>query len=160
MEEIFAQNRSLIIFLHVISGVVWVGGMIAMRYAAHQSFMLIADPKQRLEHIAYALKRLFSIVLPFVVLLFVTAFFMIKGYSLHKIDLNLLAFAKEGIWVVMLLNLLLMIKRRNSAFEALQAGEVAVAKGYLEPIGKFMVPLNITLGVVAILLGSIFSTSL
>jgi putative copper export protein len=36
MTELFWANTELIVFLHVISAVIWVGGMVAMRFAAHQ----------------------------------------------------------------------------------------------------------------------------
>jgi len=41
MAEFFAEFKVYIIFLHVISAVIWVGGMVAIRFAAHQSFMQI-----------------------------------------------------------------------------------------------------------------------
>ena len=65
MVEFFAEYKVYIVFLHVLSAVVWVGGMIAMRYAAHPSFLEIESPAKRLERIADALKRLFCIVAPF-----------------------------------------------------------------------------------------------
>lgn len=160
MEAFFAEHRTIIIFLHVISGVVWVGGMIAMRYAAHHSFLKIEPPKVRLTNIAYALKRLFTIVFPFVLVLLVTAVLMIKGYSLGSSEFSIYAHLKEGIWSIMFINLLIMIKRRNKASALLDNDNVADAKAQLEPIAKFMVPLNIVLGIIAILLGTILSTSL
>lgn len=160
MEAFFAEHRTIIIFLHVISGVVWVGGMIAMRYAAHHSFLKIQTPKDRLSHIAYALKRLFTIVFPFVLVLLVTAIFMIKGYSLRSSEYSIYAHLKEAIWTIMFLNLLYMIYRRNKASKFLDENNVALAKAQLEPIAKFMVPLNIVLGIIAILLGTTLSTSL
>ena len=41
--SLFANYSDIIIFLHVISAVIWVGGMIAMRFAAHYSFAQIED---------------------------------------------------------------------------------------------------------------------
>ena len=60
MQDIFLEYKTIIVFLHVISAVVWVGGMIAMRFAAHPSFMEIESPLKRLEHISKALKKLFE----------------------------------------------------------------------------------------------------
>ena len=160
MQEIFFQNKTIIVFLHVISAVVWVGGMIAMRYAAHQSFMEIESPLKRLERISHALKRLFSIVLPFVIILIITAVFMIKGYGLSQTDFSSLSHVKEGIWSIMFINLIVMMKRRNRADKFLSEGDVLGAKNQLGLIGKFMVPLNITLGIVAIFLGTYLSSSL
>ena len=56
MQDFFAEYKAIIIFLHIISAVVWIGGMIAMRYAAHPSFMQIESPLKRLERISDALK--------------------------------------------------------------------------------------------------------
>lgn len=160
MQEFFAEYKVIIVFLHVISAVMWVGGMVAMRYAAHPSFVEIESPAKRLERIADALKRLFCIVAPFVLVLLATAIIMLKGYSISGSEFQNIGYAKEAIWTLMFLNLGVMIRRRNNAQKALEKGEFVVAKNQLEMIGKYMVPVNIALGVVAIFLGSYFSSSL
>lgn len=160
MEQFFLENKTIIVFFHVISAVVWVGGMIAMRFAAHPSFVRIESPAKRLEHIALALKGLFTIVVPFVIILLITAVLMIKGYSLSKTEFAPLAHAKEAIWSIMAINLFLMIRRRNRAVKFLESGDMVGAKFSLEMIGKYMVPLNIILGIIAIFLGSMLSSGL
>lgn len=160
MAEFFAEYKSAIVFLHVISAVVWVGGMIAMRYAAHPSFMQIESPAKRLEHIALALKGLFTIVVPFVIILLVTAVIMIKGYALSSTEFATMGHIKEGIWSIMAINLFVMILRRNRAVRFLESGDMVGAKFSLELIGKYMVPANIILGVIAIFLGATLSSSL
>ena len=158
MQAFFSEYKTIIVFLHVISAVVWVGGMVAMRFAAHQSFMEIESPLKRLERVAHALKRLFCIVAPFVLVLLVTAIIMVKGYALSESEYKSFGYAKEAIWTVMFLNLAFMIKRRNDAQKALESGELVLAKEKLGLIGKYMVPVNIVLGVVAIFLGSMLSS--
>jgi len=160
MQDLFLENKTIFVFLHVISAVVWVGGMIAMRFAAHQSFLEIENPLKRLERISHALKRLFTIVLPFVIILLVTAIFMIKGYALSGTEFSPLAHAKEGIWSVMFLNLLVMMFRRNKAERLLKEGDATAAKAQLGLIGNVMVPVNILLGTIAIYLGTTLSGSL
>jgi len=160
MQEFFSEYKVIIVFLHVLSGVIWVGGMVAMRYAAHPSFLEIESPIKRLERIADALKRLFYIVLPFVIVLFITAFIMIKGYSLSESEFKTLGLLKVTIWSVMFVNLLVMLYRRDRAQKAIEDGRVVDAKKKLEMIGKYMVPLNIALGVIAIFLGSTLSSVL
>ncbi|UCM99972.1 hypothetical protein LCX93_10655 [Sulfurimonas sp. SWIR-19] len=167
MIELFADYRTQIVFLHVISAVVWVGGMIAMKFAAHPSFIQIESPLHRLERISQALNRLFMIVLPFVVILIVTAVIMAVGlgfraaavdaggnvideYAMHIYNL---VHVKEVIWMIMAANLTAMIFRRNKAQKLLAKGDTAGAKKALELIGKYMVPVNITLGIIAIYLG-------
>ena len=166
MVSLFWECSTPIVFLHVISAVVWVGGMIAMRFAAHQSFMEL-EPPMRLARSAQALKRLFTIVTPFVVILIITAVLMAVGWGFRaaSVDANgnvideaafatyQLVHVKEAIWLIMALNLGAMILRRNKAQKMIDAGDFAAAKPLLGLIGKYMVPVNIVLGVIAIYLG-------
>ena len=160
MADFFAEYKTIIVFLHVISAVVWVGGMVAIRFAAHQSFMQIESPAHRLERIAHTLKRLFTIVVPFVLILLVTAVIMLKGYSISGSELASLGHAKEVIWSVMAINLFVMVLRRNRAVKLLNEGDMVGAKFSLELIGKYMVPVNIILGIIAIYLGASFASAL
>lgn len=165
--ETFAHHRTLIVFLHVISAVIWVGGMIAVRFATHQSLALISDPKLRLERAAHTLKRLFTIVTPFVVILIITAVIMAVGLGFRAAAMDATGnvideyamsiyntiHIKEAIWLVMSLNLAAMMFRRRRAEQALKAGNVEEAKELLGLIAKYMVPINIVLGVIAIYIG-------
>jgi len=167
MIQLFSDFRTQIVFLHILSAVVWVGGMIAMKFAAHPSFVQIESPLHRLERISQALKRLFAIVSPFVVILIITAVIMSVGlgfraaaldassnviddYAMHLYNL---VHVKEVIWMIMSANLLVMIFTRNKAQKLLDKGDATGAKKALEFIGKYMVPLNIILGIIAIYLG-------
>ena len=165
--ETFAHHRNLIVFLHVISAVIWVGGMIAIRFATHQSLALISDPKLRLERAVHTLKRLFTIVTPFVITLIITAVLMAVGLGFraaavdasgnvideYAMSLYNTVHIKEAIWLVMALNLGAMMWRRGKAEKALQEGNLEEAKDILALIAKYMVPLNIGLGVTAIFIG-------
>jgi len=160
MSEFFTQYKVIIVFLHVMSAVVWVGGMVAMKFAAHASFMEVESPQKRLQRVAHALKRLFNIVIPFVIILLITAIIMIKGYGLSQSQFAVFAYFKEGIWSIMSINLLSMVIIRNRAEKLIDKGDMIGAKFSLELIGKYMVPLNIILGIVAIFIGSYFSAAL
>ena len=85
---------------------------------------------------------------------------MIKGYGLSQTQFSALAHAKEGIWTVMFLNLLVMMFRRNKAERLLASGDATEAKAQLGIIGSVMVPVNILLGIVAIYLGTTLSGAL
>jgi len=160
VQDFFLENKTIIVFLHVLSAVVWVGGMIAMRYAAHPSFMAIASNQERLSRVVYAMKRLFIIVFPFTIILVLTAVIMLFGYDLKNTQYAQLGHIKEGIWSVMFVNYLIMIKRRNRASKLLAQGDVLGAKNSMHLVGTYMIPLNIILGIVAIYLGATLSSSL
>ena len=160
MQEFFGEYKAIIIFLHIISAVVWVGGMIAMRYAAHPSFMEIESPAKRLERISDALKRLFNIVLVFIFILAATGAVLTIGYQLKYTEYHIYTHLKEGIWSIMAINYFVMMYRRRKADKAILEGDFVLAKNQLGLIGKFMVPLNITLGIVAIAMGAYLSSNL
>lgn len=165
--QTFADHRLLIVFLHVMSAVIWVGGMIAIRFAAHQSLAHITDPKLRLERAAHTLKRLFAIVWPFVILLIATAVLMAVGLGFraaaldasgnvidhYAMSLYNIVHIKEAIWMIMAINLGAMMYRRRQAEKALLEENILRAKDMLTPIAQYMVPLNIVLGVIAIFIG-------
>jgi uncharacterized membrane protein len=167
MYQLFADHRTMIIFLHVLSAVIWVGGMIAIRFATHQSLALISDPKMRMERSVHTLGRLFNIVLPFVIVLIVTAVIMAVGLGFRAAALDAMGnviddyamslyqtvHIKEAIWMVMAINLGAMMYRRSQAQKALANNDLGRAKAILEMIAKYMVPVNIVLGVIAIFIG-------
>jgi uncharacterized membrane protein len=154
------ENRNIFIFLHVISAVIWVGGMIAMRFAAHYSFVAIVNPQDRLEKSSAALKRLFYIVMPFVLLLAATGALLTVAYGIKYTPYHYLTHIKEGIWGVMFMNLVMMMIRRAKADQAMQRGDFHEARALLGMISKYMVPVNIVLGVVAIFFGTLLRSYL
>ena len=168
MVEFFSQYKVQIIFLHIISAVIWVGGMIAMRFAAQQSFQMIDDVHVKVQRSAYALKRLFAIVFPFVVILIITAVIMSVGLGfrvaavdndgniINKYAMSLynIIHVKETIWTVMTLNLIAMILIRNKAQKLINIKDFKNAGAKLKVIGQYMVPINIILGIIAIYLGA------
>jgi uncharacterized membrane protein len=164
---LMADFKTQVVFLHVISAVIWVGGMIAMRFAAHHSFLHVENPLFRMERVAHALKRLFYLVTPFVLILIITAVIMAVGLGFRAAAVDAsgnviddtamflynLVHLKEVIWMIMAANLGLMMFFRNQAERALGANDAETAKSKLGLIGKYMVPLNIILGIIAIYLG-------
>lgn len=141
----------MVVFLHVLSAIVWVGGMIAIRLAVHPSLLKISDDTIRIGRTLEILKRLFIVVIPFVVILLVTAIMMaltFKGSPLYSVIL-----IKEVIWTIMAINLGYMIYARNKAAKAFEANDLMKAKKLLAPLPKYLLPLNIFLGVIGLWLG-------
>ena len=60
----------------------------------------------------------------------------------------------------MFVNYLIMIKRRNKAAMLLENGDTAGAKFTMGLVAKYMIPVNIILGVVATFLGTMLSSNL
>jgi len=169
MSDFFANNAQLIVFLHVLSAIVWIGGMIAMRVAVHpvisrggitDAQMLLSDkiadilePKQRLGIIMQTVGRLFNLVMPFIVILFATGLIMAVAMGGHHGAAKELFIAKEILWTIMALNYGYMYYKRATAWKMFNEGQVKEAKARMKWMANVLLPLNIILGLVALWIG-------
>ena len=153
MTEFFNNFSSIIVFLHVISAVIWVGGMIAIRFAVHYSIQNIEDPKVKLGRTLENLKRFFNIVIPTIITLLITAIIMIIALGFKGTALYNIVIVKEIIWTIMLIIFITIYMKRNKAQKAFDNGDFANTKKQLIPIATYFIPINIVLGLIAIFLG-------
>ena len=169
MTEFFNNYGHMIIFLHVLSAFIWVGGMIAIRVVVHPVIsrggvtayqMLQSDvmegmlvPKQRLGITLQVTGRLFNLVMPFIAILFVTGLMMAIATGGHHGDLKSLFVSKEIIWMIMALNYTYMYIKRAKAWKLFREGKMKLAKAQLSWIPHVLLPLNIVLGLVALWMG-------
>ncbi len=169
MGEFFANNGQLIVFLHVLSAIIWVGGMIAMRVAVHpviarggvtDAQMLLSDkiadilePKQRLGITMQTVGRLFNLVMPFIVILFATGLIMAVAMGGHHGASKELFITKEILWTIMAINYGFMYYKRATAWKMFNQGKVKEAKARMKWMANVLLPLNIVLGLVALWMG-------
>jgi uncharacterized membrane protein len=153
MESLFSNFSGIIVFLHVISAVIWVGGMIAIRLAVHYSMQEIDDPKIKLGRTLESLRRFFNMVIPSIIVLLMTAIIMIIALGFKGTSLYSLVIAKEVIWTIMTIIFIVIFIKRKQAQKAFDEGKLPIAKEKLLPIANYLIPINIVLGVIAIFLG-------
>jgi uncharacterized membrane protein len=151
--DFFKDYLSIIVFLHVISAVIWVGGMIAIRFAVHYSMQNIEEPKIKLARTLENLKRFFSMVIPAILTLLITAIIMIITLGFKETELYSVVIIKEIIWSIMTFIFVTIYIKRNKAQKAFDSGDFASAKNNLLPIATYFIPINIVLGLIAIFLG-------
>ncbi len=169
MSEFFGNYGALILFLHVISAVIWIGGMIAVRVAVHPvvsrggitaAQMLQSDrvgdiltPRQRLGITLQITGRLFNLVMPFILTLFITGLTMAIAMDGHHGAQKPLFLSKEIIWTVMTLNYGYMYYQRAKAWRLFESDEIKAAKAQVALIPNLLLPINIVLGIVALWMG-------
>ena len=151
--DLFKSYSSIIVFLHVISAVIWVGGMIAIRFAIHYSMQNIEDPKIKLSRTLENLKRFFNMVIPAIATLLITAIIMIITFGFKGTELYNIVIFKEIIWSIMTIIFITIYIKRNKAQKAFDGSDFASAKNNLLPIATYFIPINIVLGLIAIFLG-------
>ncbi len=153
MIDLINNNLSIIVFLHVICAVIWVGGMIAIRFAIHYSMQNIEEPKIKLARTLENLKRFFNMVIPAILTLLITAIILIITLNLKESELYNIVIIKEIIWSIMTLIFISIYIKRNKAQKAFDNNDFLNAKNNLLPIATYFIPINIVLGLVAIFLG-------
>lgn len=150
MAELFLEHSKLILFFHLLSVVVWIGGMIVIRFSVHYSFLKIDDAKTRLERTLENLKKFFYMVIFCIITIYISAILMHIGLGLKA---NFIAILKEIILLIMTFIFIKIFMQRYKAAKFFKNGEYVLTKKELEPIAKYLIPINIVLGLVEIYLG-------
>ena len=133
MVGLFGTYAHEIVFLHVISALIWVGGMIAIRFAVHPSMQMIEDPKVKLGRTLAIMGKFFHIVIPFILLLIITAVLMAVGLGFRiaavdetgtiisqtAYDLYQIVHVKEVVWMIMTANFSWMYFKRMKSTKTL-----------------------------------------
>lgn len=163
----FSSYAHEIIFLHVLSALIWVGGMIAIRFAVHPNLQLIDYPKLKLGRTLAIIEKFFNIVIPFIIILIITAILMAVGLGFRASAMSntgeiisqsayatyQIVHVKEAIWLVMAMNFTWMYLKRRKAQKLYDSDDLAGAKQSLALIPKLLLPINIVLGLVALWFG-------
>jgi len=150
---VFAQYAQVIVFFHVLSAVVWIGGMIAVRFVVHPALATIESPELKLGKTLEIIGRLFVLVIPFIVMILLTALIMLMAVDGHHGALRNYFLLKELIWSVMVLNFGYMFVRRRKAWQHYQAGQFSEARHLVRLFPNLLLPINIILGLLALWLG-------
>ncbi len=153
MNEFFQHYAHLIVFVHVLGAIVWIGGMIAIRVAVHPVMQSIEESTIRLGKSLEITGRLFALVAPFIVLILLTGLSMAVAMGgLYGADRTLFI-AKELIWSVMTLNYLFMVARWRRGRRLFASGDAAGARASVGIIPVRLLPVNILLGLLALWMG-------
>lgn len=163
------QDYSIfVIFAHVVGASVWVGGMIALWFLTRDDGVPVPMDR-RATNRTQMYKKFFTFLSPFVILLFVTSIFMALGYRDNAIDANgftldfknlemyKLINTKGSIWTIMVMNMIFMIWILTKASCKLCKTKVRADCMWL--VGKYLLPINIVLGLVGIFLGVFLRSS-
>jgi hypothetical protein len=122
--------------------------MIAIRLAVHPSMQTIEEPKIKLGKTLMLMGKFFNIVMPFIFILLITAIVLI--FAMGKSPVIEM---KENIWMLMTANFTWMYFKRRKAQKLFDSGDLPMAKEAVASIPKYLLPINIVLGILALWLG-------
>lgn len=152
ISNLFVEYALLWIFIHVISAIVWIGGMIMMRFAVMPSLALIQDDKIRIAKTISIFQSFFKMVVVAIVLLFISAIMMIIGFGFKGTDLYSVVVVKEAILVIMSIVFSFAYIQINKAEKRFVSGDIESSKKHISKV-KFAILVNLPLSIVLIILG-------
>ncbi len=155
--DFFTDYGRFLVFLHIISAVIWIGGMIVVKFVVSPSMAKIQDPKIKLSRTLEIMQRLLNFAMIFMILIAITGTFMSLGLDFRHStpSLYILVHIKEAVWTLMALNFIYIYRKRNSAQRQFLKGDLESSAESIFTISNYLLPLNIFLGFVAIYFGVI-----
>jgi uncharacterized membrane protein len=140
--------HALSLFVHIMSAVVWLGGMIFAHTALRPAAVQVLEPPQRLPLLSATLGRFFKLVAVAVIAIVATGFFMIKPKAGAPVPI--------GWWVMAVLGLVMAVNFAVIGMRLYPRLRRHVAQGAwpdaaraLDPI-RALVHMNLWLGVGAV----------
>jgi uncharacterized membrane protein len=149
------DHPTTIIYLHVLSAMVWEGGMIALWFIGKQTSRELAVEENFAKKVA-VIKKYFLFLSPFILTIFVTAIFLALGYKDNAYDLDgfvldmdnanmyKLINTNGSVFVVMVLNMFLMLYTLTRTGTDRYKGNRSADSIWL--VNTFLLPFNIILG--------------
>ena len=92
-----------IIFLHVFSVIIWIGGMAMMRCVVYPSLNSLPNDEVKTAQKINVMRRFIFVASPFILILMGTGIYLMSSFQG-----NMNVHIKEAIWLVMVLNFVLM----------------------------------------------------
>lgn len=154
MSAFFAEYARIILFIHVLFAVTWIGGMVAIRFALHPSLAVIDSGQKRLELTIATLNKFFLMVSTAIVFIGITGIIMMLGIGFKSVPtLYLTVHIKSQIWMLMAVVYGIIYFKFTKAKKMFELGDLDGAKQKLAPLAKWLIPINIFLGLIEIMLG-------
>lgn len=154
MSGFFAEYARVIVFIHVLFAVTWIGGMVAIRFALHPALSVIEDGEKRVELTIATLNRFFLMVSTAIVFIGITGIIMMLGIGFKAVPtLYMIVHIKSQIWMLMAVVYGVIYFKFIKAKKLFESGDLETTKKTLAPLAKWLIPTNIFLGLIEIMLG-------
>ncbi len=152
ISNLFVEYALVWVFIHVFSAIIWIGGMIMMRFSVMPSLALITDGKVRISKTISIFKSFFRMVVIAIAFIFISAIFMIIGLGFKGSDLYSIVLIKEALLVIMTIAFAYAYTQVNKAERRFVEGDMENAKKHISKV-KYAILINLPLSIITIILG-------
>ena len=155
--DFFTKYTKIIVLIHVLSAAVWMGGMLTITLTMSHLVRMEPVKEDFLRVVMSVLKRFNFIIVPVIVIVFITALIMQMGFVFSHGNPILLTIVhtNESMWIFMTLIFLYAVRKRNQAKKHYEAEDFLAAKNDLILVLDYLFTLNFFLGIIATYFGLI-----
>lgn len=153
--EFFGSFARIIVFLHIVSATLLIGGLYILRFVIKPILMTMKDEEDKFERCLSILDR-YSKFLLLVMLVLISASLMMTvgfGFQYASPITYTLIHIKEAIWLFMAFNFAFMYWKLLSAKKAYKKCDYFEVKENIILIIHCLVPLNLLLALAAVFIG-------
>lgn len=153
--EVFGNFSRWIVLLHIVSAMLLVGSLLAMRLLVRPVINSIKEEKERLEKGMELMRRYAYFIVPVMLILVGASVFMNVGLGFKYGDPTtyILIHAKEALWTFIAFNFIYMVFKYKNAKKALQHEEYIEVQENLVLMYEYLIPLNAILGIIGAYMG-------
>jgi len=160
-EYLYENFGAFIVPVHLLSSVVWIGGMVMFVFSVYPSLKQIPNQKQMIRTSFRVLKRFYNILIPAMVLQAFSGVVMEYGRHYEEMDPTLVAIvgAKEAIWALMFMVAIFGYYKMGDTKKKCLGDEPELASDNIRLIAHYLFAISIFLGLFAIYFGLILERS-
>ena len=160
-EYLYENFAAFIVPIHLLSTVLWIGGMVMFVFSVYPSLKQIPNQKQMIRTSFRVLKRFYNILIPAMVLQALSGVVMEYGRHYEEMDPTLVAIvgAKEAIWALMFMIAIFGYYKISDTKKKCLGDEPELAYDNIRLIAHYLFAISIFLGLFAIYFGLILERS-
>ncbi len=151
MIEFFYSYPQIVLFIHIVCAVVWIGSAVGFVVASYPAVNQIPNEKLMVRTSIRTLKRLYELNIFLSIVIGVTGFIISVAVSYSGKDplLETILDTKKILWVFMFITILSIYYRVLTAKRKCLSNNPSGAKDNIRLISNYLIVINIFLGLVA-----------
>ena len=155
MGEFYHEFASIILPLHVISAIVWIGGMIAYVWASYPAIKQIPNEKLMIRTSLRTLRRLLNLFFIISIVTVITGVIIAIGANYADKDplLATIINTKQALWIFMFFNLMFSFYKILQSKKECLASNSGAARDNVRLVSNYLIVINIFLGLIAAYFG-------
>jgi len=155
LDGFYHEFVSIILPLHIVSAIIWIGGMISYVWASYPSIKQIPNEKLMIRTSLRTLRRLLNLFFIVSIITVITGLIIAVGANYADKDplLATIINTKQALWIFMFFNLMFSFYKVLESKKECLASRSGTAKDNVRLVSNYLIVINIFLGLIAAYFG-------